>query len=144
MVVLENSVEIAVSPQEAFDYLSDMRTEAEWNPNVRSVQLLTGDPIGVGSRYRCRWAGGPETVVEYTRFQRPDEWASVGDSPILTIRFAAQVAPIPSGSRLTVRMELIPHGPAMMLQPLLGRRMQGRELGNMRAIKAALESLAAR
>jgi hypothetical protein len=66
MVLLDNSADIAVPPQEAFDYLSDLRNEAEWNPKMRSVQLLTGDPIGIGSKYRARWAGSPGTVVEYT------------------------------------------------------------------------------
>jgi hypothetical protein len=40
-------------------------------------------------------------------------------------------------------MELIPRGPARLLQPLLRRRMQGVELDNMRSIKTTLESLAA-
>ncbi len=51
---------------------------------------------------------------------------------MMTIRFAARVTLVPSGSHPTVRMELIPHGPARLLQPLLRRRMQGRERGNMR------------
>jgi Polyketide cyclase / dehydrase and lipid transport len=144
MVLLDNSADIAVPPQEAFDYLSDLRNEAEWNPKMRSVQLLTGDPIGIGSKYRARWAGSPGTVVEYTRFERPNEWASVADSKMMTIRFSARVTSIPSGSRLTVRMELIPRGPLKLLQPLLRRRMQGQELDNLRSIKNKMESLAAR
>jgi hypothetical protein len=47
MVVLENSVDIAV-PREVFDYLSDMRNEAVWNQNVRSVRLLSGDSLADG------------------------------------------------------------------------------------------------
>jgi hypothetical protein len=111
---------------------------------MRSVRLLTPGPVATGSRYQARWAGGPDTVVEYTRFDRPDGWASIGRSGMMTIRFSARVAPAPPGSRLAVRMELIPRGPARLLQPLLRRRMQGVELDNMRRIKAALESLAAR
>ena len=67
MVVLESSADIGVPPQEAFDYLSDLRNEAAWNPKMRSVQLLTGNPVGIGSRYRVRWAGSPEVIVEYTQ-----------------------------------------------------------------------------
>jgi len=144
MVVLENSADIAAPPQHVFDYLSDLRNEAEWNPAVHLVHLLTGDPVGTGSRYRVRWAGSPEVTVEYTQYERPDRWASVADSAMMTIRFSARVTPVPSGSHLAVRMELIPHGPARLLQPLLRRRMQARELGNMRAIKTTMESAAAR
>jgi hypothetical protein len=63
---------------------------------------------------------------------------------MMTIRFSARVTSIPSGSRLTVRMELIPRGPLKLLQPLLRRRMQGQELDNLRSIKNKMESLAAR
>ena len=144
MVVLENSVDIAVRPQVAFDYFSDMRNETEWNRNARSVRLLTEDPVGVGSKYLASWAGGPETVVECTRFERPAEWECVGRAAMMTIRFAGRVGSSGSGSRLSVRMELTPRGPAWLLQPLLRRRMQSRELDNMRSIKNAIESLAAR
>jgi len=141
MVVLENSADIAVPPQQVFDYLSDLRNDSEWNPNMCSVHLLTGDPVGSGSQFRARWAGSPDVIVEYTRYERPGQWASVADSKMIMIRFAARVTPVPSGSRLTVRMELIPRGPARLLQPLLRRRMQGRERDNMRAIKTTMESL---
>lgn len=144
MVVLENSADIAVPPQQVFDYLSDLRNEAEWNSAMRSVHLLTGEPVGIGSRYRARWAGSPDVIVEYTRYERPGQWVSVADSKVMTIRFSARVTPVPSGSHLAVRMELLPHGPARLLQPLLRRRMQGRERDNMRAIKTTMESLAAR
>lgn len=144
MVVLENSADIAVPPQQVFDYLSDLRNEAEWNPKMRLVHLLTGDPVGSGSQYRARWAGSPDVIVEYTQYERPGRWASVADSKMMTIRFAAQVTADPSGSHLTVRMELIPHGPARLLQPLLRRRMQSRERDNMRAIKNTVASLPAR
>jgi hypothetical protein len=143
MVVLENSVDLAVSPQEAFDYISDLRNEAEWNPRMIAVRLLTGEPIGHGSSFSATWAGGPESVVEITRFERPNEWASIGTSSMMTIRFCARVGQAPAGARLTVRMELDPRGPARLLQPLLRRRMQAVELDNMRAIKNAVESLAA-
>lgn len=144
MVVLENSVDIALPAAQVFDYLSDLRNEKEWNPKMRSVRLLTGEPIGVGSKYRARWAGSPDNVVEYTVFNRPHEWASVADSKMMTVRFAAQVHPIDDGSRLTVRMELIPHGPMRMLQPVLLRWMQSQETDNMRFIKTRMESLTAR
>jgi cation diffusion facilitator CzcD-associated flavoprotein CzcO len=72
---------------------------------------------------------------------RSGRWDSLR---LLTPNWQSRVTPVPSGSHLAVRMELIPRGPARLLQPLLRRRMQGRELDNMRAIKNTMESLAAR
>ena len=144
MVVLENAVDIAVAPERAFDYLSDLRNEHDWNPKMRSVRLLTGEPIGVGSRLRVRWAGSPDNIVEYTRYDRPHAWASVATSRMMTVRFSAMVTPIATGSHLAVRMELVPHGPMKVLQPLLRRWMQAQERDNMRYIKATMESSATR
>jgi uncharacterized protein YndB with AHSA1/START domain len=144
MVVLENSVDIALPPAQVFDYLSDLRNEKQWNPKMRSVQLLTGEPIGVGTRYRARWAGSPDNIVEYTRFDRPHEWASVADSKMMTVRFSARVHATDVGSGLQVRMEMVPHGPMRLLQPLLRRWMQSQEADNMRFIKDTMESLTAR
>ncbi|MGI5288943.1 SRPBCC family protein [Nonomuraea polychroma] len=144
MVVLENSVDIARPPEQVFDYLSDLRNKKEWNPKMRSVLLLTGEPIGRGTKYRARWAGSPDNVVEYTAFDRPHEWASVADSKMMVVRFSARVTPVATGSRLDVRMELVPHGPLRLLQPLLHRWMQAQEVDNMRSIKTTMESLAAR
>jgi uncharacterized protein YndB with AHSA1/START domain len=143
MVVLENSVEIALPPAQVFDYLCDLRNEKDWNPKMRSVQLITAEPIGAGSRYRARWAGSPDTIVNYTCFDRPNEWAAVADSKMMTLRFEARVRPAPGGSRLVIRMTLAPHGPMRLLQPLLRRRMQSQEVDNMRFIKTKMESLAA-
>ncbi|MGP3912529.1 SRPBCC family protein [Nonomuraea sp. 10N515B] len=144
MVVLENSVDIALPPAKVFDYLSDLRNEKEWNPKMRSVRLLTGEPIGPGSRYQARWAGSPDNIVEYTRFDRPHEWASVAESKMMTVRFSARVTPAPAGAHLAVRMELVPHGPMRLLQPILRHWMQAQEVDNMRYIKTAMESLATR
>lgn len=144
MVALENSVDIALPQQAVFDYLSDLRNEREWNPKMRSVQLLTTEPIGIGTRYRARWAGSPDTVVECTRFDRPHEWAATAASKMMTVRFSALVTPNAAGSHLAVRMELIPHGPLKLLTPILRRRMRAQEVDNMAYIKNKMESLTAR
>ena len=41
VVVLENSVELRRPRAEVLDYCSDIRNEREWNPTMRSVELLT-------------------------------------------------------------------------------------------------------
>jgi uncharacterized protein YndB with AHSA1/START domain len=137
--VLDNGVDIARPTEEVFDYLSDLRNEREWNPKMKSVELLTEGPIRVGSRYQARWAGSPNNMVEYLRFDRPHEWASTGTSTQMTINFRARVSPRAAGSHLAVRMELVPHGVNRLLLPILRRLMQRQELDNMRYIKNALE-----
>jgi hypothetical protein len=140
MVLLENSVVIDRTPEVVFDYLGDLRNELDWNPKMKSVSLVSGEPIGVGSRYRARWAGSPDNLVEYLRYERPHAWASVARSPMMDVHFSAAVAPYDEGSRLSVRMELVPRGPMRLLAPMLARWMQSQELANMRYVKQAMES----
>ena len=51
MTVINNSVEIRCTAEEAFDYLSDHRSELEWNPGIVSIDKLTDGPVGLGTRY---------------------------------------------------------------------------------------------
>jgi hypothetical protein len=47
-------VEIRCSPEEAFDYLSDHRSELEWNPGIGSIDKLTDGPVDLRTKYRRR------------------------------------------------------------------------------------------
>lgn len=37
---------------EVYAYLSDFATVADWDPGIRSAELIDGEPGGAGSRYR--------------------------------------------------------------------------------------------
>ena len=56
IVEFRNEIEIEAPPEAVFDELSDQRREMRWSAKMRSVELLSGEPIGVGSRLRARWA----------------------------------------------------------------------------------------
>src|SRR6266540_6571864 len=45
-VTIENALEIAKSPEDVFDYLTDVTKEVEWNPRTRRAEKLTPGPIG--------------------------------------------------------------------------------------------------
>ena len=141
MAVLENAIEIARSPVEVFDYCSDLSNELQWSPGyMKSVERLTDDPIGIGTRYRAEWQQGGPNVLEYTRFERPVAWEATADSKTLGMVFQGRVEPTSTGSRLVIRMDLHPHGLARLAAPILSRVMQAQEIRNLAAIKRTLES----
>ena len=141
MGVLENSVDIARPVPEVFDYCSDLCNELEWTPgSMTAVERLTEGPIGVGTRYRATWKQGGTHEVAYTQFERPTSWVAAADSPSLSLIFRARVDPTDSGSRLTVQMDLRPHGLTKLASPILHRVMQRQELLNLAAVKRTLES----
>ena len=82
--IIENTVEIARSPEAVFDYLADQRNEIHWNPDCMSMQKLTEGPVGVGTRFRAKWKQGPVIETECTRFERPRMWQYVNGGQMAT------------------------------------------------------------
>jgi Polyketide cyclase / dehydrase and lipid transport len=139
LVVVENAVEIARSPDDVFDYCVDLTREPEWNPKAKRVEKVTDGPIGLGTRYEAAFLKGSPMTIELVRFDRPLEWESIGRSPRLDARGEGRVSPTDNGARLLMRMELRPKGTLRLLLPILGRFMHKQEERNLAAIKEALE-----
>jgi Polyketide cyclase / dehydrase and lipid transport len=85
-VSIENAIEIARLPEDAFDYLTDITKGLEWNPRTRRVEKLTPGEIGAGTRFDAEWIKGSPMVVEYVMFERPTAWASIARSRRLDVR----------------------------------------------------------
>jgi uncharacterized protein YndB with AHSA1/START domain len=138
-VIIEQAVDIRRSPEEVFDYCTDLGREPEWNPRTRRIDKLTDGPIQVGTRYEGEWVKGDPMIIEFVRLQRPTSWATVGRSRRLVASAEGQVWPRPGGARLVLRTRLQPRGALRLLRPVLGPIMRQREDRNLQAVKAALE-----
>jgi hypothetical protein len=137
--VVENSVDLHSSPEEVFDYCTDLAREHEWNPKLRRAEKLTGDPIGAGTRFQAEFLKGDSMVIEYVGFDRPRTWESVGRSRRLEARTYGRVAATADGARLTMRMVLRPRGVPRLFLPLLTCYMYRQQQRNLASIKALLE-----
>jgi uncharacterized protein YndB with AHSA1/START domain len=137
--VVECAVDIARSPEDVFDYVTDISREFEWNLRTKRVVKLTDGPVGAGTRWEGEWLAGDPMLIEYLAFERPTSWRSIGRSRGLLVVSEGHVEAAGDGARLTLRVELEPHGRLRMIAPFLGRVMRGRERENVAAIKARLE-----
>jgi hypothetical protein len=143
MAVIRNSVTIRCGQEEAFDYLSDIRNERDWNPGLQHIQKLTDGPVDRGTRFRAKWKSSPSLVIELVEYERPHGWATHNGGPIeVTVR--CQLEPMPEGTRLFVEFEAIPHGWFKIIFPLFIVRLRNEERANMTYIREALERRAAR
>ena len=43
-------------------------------PAAESIEKLTDGPVGVGTRFRAKWKGGPPVEVVMLKYDRPDTW----------------------------------------------------------------------
>jgi uncharacterized protein YndB with AHSA1/START domain len=138
-LLIEHAVDIRRSPEDVFDYCTDLGREPEWNPRTRRIEKLTDGPIGLGTRYEGEWVKGDPMTIEIVRFQRPTSWATVGRSKQLVATSQGQVSTTPGGAHLAMRIELWRRGALRLLLPVLGPILRQREDRNLQAIKAALE-----
>ena len=131
---------IGRSPEEVFDFCSDLRNEMVWNPKARSVEKLTEGPVGVGTRFLARWSNAGPTVVEIVRFDRPHQWESHSITRGLEVWMTGAVEEDPMGAWYRARLQLRPHGIAALYAPLALRAMRRQEPWNMQLIRDTLGS----
>jgi hypothetical protein len=104
------------SPEDVFDYCSDLRSELEWNPKVKYIEVV--------------------------RFDRPRSWETTTRARGMVIRFQGTVADAAPGARYTASLELHPRRLAWLVAPLALLAMRRQDQHNMRRIREALESSA--
>jgi uncharacterized protein YndB with AHSA1/START domain len=139
-VVVEAEVDIRRSPEDVFDFCSDLSHEPEWNPMMKRVVQLTDGSIGVGARYRTEFVDAPPMVMECTRYERPSAWAVTGESRALKAVGDGHVVPTAEGAHLVMRMELAPQGLLRLARPLLRRGMRSMFQRDVENIKFRLEA----
>ena len=64
--------QLIVPADVAFDVLADLRTQAGWSRAPIEAELLTGEPVGPGSRFRALHSGRTyeATITTYERPRR--------------------------------------------------------------------------
>jgi uncharacterized protein YndB with AHSA1/START domain len=144
MRALTYSTEVVIrrSPEDVFEFCGDLRSELQWNPKAKYVEKLTDGPVGVGTRYRARWANSGSTTVEVVRFDRPRSWETTTRARGMGIRFQGTVTDAAPWARYTASLELQPRRLAWLVAPLALLAMRRQDQKNMHRITEALASSA--
>ncbi len=138
MAVISNSTVLSGTPEEAFDYLSDLRSEAEWGPNCEMVEKITDGPVGEGTKYRAKWKRTPELVVEIVEYDRPHTWSTYNDGP-LEITYTGTLEPVDEGTRLEVELDAQAHGWFRLMFPIFVLLLRRQSKENMERLREAFE-----
>ena len=111
------TTEIACSPERVFEVLADLRRETEWNSRVSSAELLSDEPVGLGSRFALV-NGGTSYDVTTTTFERPSRLVfEARGKPDLTITYA--LTPTAGGTELESELDFRPRGALKVLFAVL-------------------------
>jgi uncharacterized protein YndB with AHSA1/START domain len=143
---VEGEIVIRRSVEEVFDYVADERHEPSFNTRMSRVELLTPEPIGVGSRFGIEMTMMRrvfDMTVEFTAFERPRLLSSTSHSqppggkgrPLLT---AGRLTfhRVPEGTQMRWSWQVETPGAMRMLVPLvarMGRRQGAAGLGRLEA-----------
>jgi hypothetical protein len=138
MVLISNSVVIRCTSEQAFDYLSDLRNELDWNPTCERMEKVTDGPVGSGTRFRAKWKLSPVVDLQILEYDRPHCWTAHNGGP-LEVTMTVRMEPVPDGTRLSTAFDARPHGFLKLIFPILLRRLRAEETANMGHIRAVLE-----
>jgi hypothetical protein len=128
---ISGSIQIARPVGDVFDFIADSRNEPRYNPAMRSVSVLTEEPIGRNTRFRAIMGrSGMELLVTLAEFERPHLLGSTTTSTLMdtagTLRFTADG---PMATTMAWDWQVQPKGWLRLLGPLfgpIGHRMERR------------------
>jgi uncharacterized protein YndB with AHSA1/START domain len=115
-----------------FDTVADSRNEPSYNPSMNSVELLTPEPIGLGTRFRALMGNQKmEMLVEITEYERPHRLGSDTTSSMMNTSGAITFTESADGDQTVMAWDwqVQPKGWLRAIGPLfgpLGRRMERR------------------
>ena len=140
MARVRGSVRIAAPLEQVFDIVADSRNEPSFNPAMAEAELLTTEPVRLGSKFRARMERKRlAMVVELTEFDRPHRLASLTTSSMMETSGTVTFTPDAGATLMIWDWQVHPKGWFRALSPLvtpLGRRQERRIWG---ALKRKLE-----
>lgn len=149
MTTIKNthSVQIAVQPETAFEYVSDLKRHPEWSGGPLKIEPVSPGGIGIGSQYRSQGdvAGQKDrpNQLRVTEYQPPHRFAFIAVDPdfgnvMHEFEFTAKSGGTLMQRTVTVNM---PRFQALMfrflIHPAIAKPMMDRALGRL---KTRLES----
>lgn len=144
MAHITGNVRIAAPQDRVFDTAADSRQEPSFNPAMTEVELLTPEPIGLGSRFRARMGkAGTDMQVELTAFDRPHRLASITTSSMMETSGTLTFTPEADVTVMTWDWQVRPKGWFRLLGPLVGPMGRRMERGIWAGLKHKLEDEAA-
>jgi len=149
MAQYQATIVAPVPISDAFDYLARFSSTAEWDPGVHDAEMVTPEPVGMGSAFRVvtSFAGRKLPLrYEITEFERPykvtvraENGSTISEDTItFTTTDRREVDGVEVGSQTEVRYDadLRLKGAFRVLDPVIGllfNRIGDRAAGGLRA-----------
>ena len=111
-------IETDMTPEEAFDFMADMRNFEQWDPGVSSAEQVEGDGPGEGAVYELEASG---TTLRYVvvEYDRPHRFVAEANTDRLRSYDVVEVEPHDGGSIVTYDATLELEGLFKVAEPLM-------------------------
>lgn len=123
MIEHDFQLTVARSPEEAFDFLVDLRNAPQWEPYCQEAEKTSDGPIGQGTTFRERMTWGRKES-EIVAFDRPACFASQerarGTDCGSEFRFEARNG----GTQVSGRLWMQQRGALRALEPFMRLRVK--------------------
>jgi dehydrogenase/reductase SDR family protein 12 len=142
MTVLQESVEVSRSVEDAFAYVSDFVTTTEWDSTVLSARKLTPGAIDVGTEFEvvCALPVGSVTLLYAVQKLQPNKLLELsGTSRFFDIRDTIAFSRTATGTRIDYRAEFRFKPLAAPFAALLGNGLQKMGRESVAGLGAALQ-----
>ncbi len=142
MIVLHEKIDTSRPLNEAFAYVSDFRTCAEWDATAFSSEKLTPGPAAVGSRYRVRCAlpvGSVTLLYTITRLETDQCIVLQGTCRWFTVEDVIQFSETPSGTHIDYRASFDFSSPLSKLESRFESGMQSMGRDAVEGLRKALD-----
>lgn len=138
---ISDHVTIAAPIETVFDTVADTRNEPRFNPSMTAVELLTPEPVGVGSQFRATMGDGRTTVtIELTGHDPPHRIESTSTSSLVDHQGAITFTESEAGTVMAWDWQIQAKGWLRVLGPLFGPVGARTERRIWTGLKTMLES----
>lgn len=117
-----DAIDLDLTPEQAFDYLADFSSTAEWDPGVTHAERLTPGPIGLGTRFRVLVSFLSRTLefeYEILEYERPHRLVLRGTHEAVVSTDEIGFLKRGEGTRVTYEARLDLTGLLRMADPFL-------------------------
>jgi hypothetical protein len=145
MFSLTESISIARSPEEAFDFFTDGRNRPRWDTTVLFERLTSPEPVGVGSTISTRMRTmGREVDYEWrvTEFDRPTRMAIVSTAGLVPTSALFAFSAAEEGCHASATIDGDPTGMLRIVEPLIAESVRSTLAAGLLRARALLEQRA--
>ncbi len=144
MALYQRSVVLDCDPGFAFEFVSDFRHAARWDPLVERAELLTPEPIGLGSRFLLvNRFPVPDLPYQVAEFQAPHRLTLRGQTNAFSYQDSIGFEANGAGTRMSYSARLDFKGFLKLGNPVLALLFQRMGDDALRGIEQAVRAAAA-